>query len=85
MKLLVVGAIVLGAIGVFVWVGVVEGSIPRFQVHQFLQMPYSEECWIDDGKAEGQTLDGGGELSVSFAQLAGTLNDFVFDAGLLLA
>src|SRR5262245_27882657 len=50
MKLLVVGAIVLGAIGVFVWVGVVEGSIPRFQVNELLQKSYAEECWIDDGK-----------------------------------
>jgi hypothetical protein len=50
MKLLVVGVVVLGAIGIFMWVGVVEGSIPSFRVHQFLAKHYEGECWVDDGK-----------------------------------
>jgi|SRR6185503_19637143 len=50
MKLFVVGAIVLGAIAVFVWMGVVEGSVPRFLIDEFPATQDGTDCWLDGGK-----------------------------------
>jgi cytochrome c-type biogenesis protein CcmE len=50
MKLIVAAAVLLGAVGVVVWMGVVEGSIPVLGIRQAKAEAAGKLCRIDKGK-----------------------------------
>jgi len=49
MKLAIIGIVFLVAIGVLVWVGVVEGGIPVLSVQELKSTLHAGQCRIDDG------------------------------------
>jgi cytochrome c-type biogenesis protein CcmE len=49
-KLFIVGVVFLSAMGVLVWIGIVEGSIPVLTVAQALSQPAGKVCRIDKAK-----------------------------------
>ena len=50
MKLFLVGVVFLVAVGFFVWMGILEASIPHFKIHELKAGEFTEECRIDGGK-----------------------------------
>lgn len=49
MKLVVAALVFLGALGVFIWMGIVEGSVPVLGIQSLKSEGFTGECRIDDG------------------------------------
>jgi len=66
MKLVVAGVAFFVALGAFLWMGIVEGSVPRKTLKELKAEAFTGECLVDDAKI--QSIERGGqELVFSIA------------------